>query len=185
MKDEVFQAEFLNERNRMMEICPIDAFVLVLKFESDRCDGFKQAAEQFTNFFGTQSLKSLVILCIQSNNENHFSDQAFDKMFKEQRYYNYLKERNCNTDIPYCLWNNIHPYPNQNNNLLNCLENRKQITSENMGFIFDFIQNDLDRNRKLLPTHYQPKPQSQPKKDDDVHESSQVPAKFTTDFYVN
>jgi hypothetical protein len=150
MKDEVFQTEFLKQRKKLREICPIDAFVLVLKFEIDQCDGFKKAAVQFTKYFGTQPLKSLVILCIQGSSQHHYSDRQFDVMFKDQFYYKYLKERNENIDIPYCLWNNITPYPNQDNNLLKCLENRKQITSKEMDYIFDFIQNDLD-NSKPLP----------------------------------
>jgi hypothetical protein len=148
MKDEVFERQLLKHKTKLIAICPIDAFVLVLKFEIDHCDGFKKAAEQFTKFFGTQSLKSLVIICIQSSTEHHYSDRDFDKMFKEQFYYKYLKEKNGNTDIPYCLWNNITPYPNQNNNLLKCLENRKPIATTDMEFIFDFIQNDLDKPGK-------------------------------------
>jgi hypothetical protein len=135
----------------LREICPIDALVLVLKFEIDQCDGFRKAAGQFTKLFGTQSLNSLVILCIQSSSEHHYSDRDFDKMLKEQFYYKYLKEKNGNTDIPYCLWNNIHPYPNQDNNLLKCLENRKQITSDDMGYIFYFISNELDKSKPLPP----------------------------------
>ncbi len=147
----------MKQENKLKAICPIDVFVLVLKFEIDHCDEFKKAAEQFTKFFGTKSLKSLVILCIQSSSEHHYSDRQFDKMFKEQYYYKYLKEKNCNTDIPYCLWNNITPYPNQNNNLLKCLENRKQIDTTDMGVIIDFLKNELDKP-KLLPPNPKPKP---------------------------
>jgi hypothetical protein len=156
MKDEVFEREFLKSKNKLREICPIDALVLVLKFEIDKCEGFKKAAEQFTKLFGTQSLRSLAILCIQSSSEHHYSDRDFDKMFKEQYYYRYLKERNGNTDIPYCLWNNITPYPNQNNNLLKCLENRKQIDTRDMDYIFDFLQNQIET--KPIPPKPKPLP---------------------------
>ncbi len=161
MKDEVFERQFLKHKNKLREICPIDAFVLVLKFDIDKCDGFKKAAVQFTKLFGTPSLKSLAILCIQSSSEHHYSDRDFDKMFKEQFYYKYLKEKNDNTDIPYCLWNNITPYPNQDNNLLKCLENRKQITIKDMNYIFDFISNELDKP-KPLPPNPEPKPKPKP-----------------------
>jgi hypothetical protein len=142
----------------LREICPIDALVLVLKFEINECHGFKQAAVQFTKLFGTQSLKSLVILCIQSSAKSHYSDSQFDEMFKEQYYYKYLKEKNGNSDIPYCLWNNFTPYPNQDNNLSNCLESRKQITSQDMYFIFDFIQNYLDQPKPFIPVPLPPTP---------------------------
>jgi hypothetical protein len=145
----------------LSEICPIDALVLVLKFEINECYGFKQAAVQFTKLFGTQSLKSLVILCIQSSAVIHYSDKQFDEMFKEQYYYKYLKEKNGNSDIPYCLWNNISPYPNQDNNLSNCLESRTQITSQDMNYFFDFIQNYLDRPKPLSPVPPNPPPKCQ------------------------
>jgi hypothetical protein len=157
MNDEVFERQFLDQRIKLRAICPIDALVLVLKFDIDRCDGFKQAAEQFIKLFGFPSLQSLVILCIQSSAESHYSDKQFDKMLRAQCYYKYLKENNDNSDIPYCLWNNISPYPNQNNNLLNCLEYCKQITSLDMDYIFNFIQNDLNKPKPLPP---QPQPKN-------------------------
>ncbi len=58
MTEEILQTEYVKEENKMMEICPIDALVLVVKFESDICDGFQKSAVKFTQLFGTLSKQS-------------------------------------------------------------------------------------------------------------------------------
>ena len=102
-----------------------------------------------------------MILCIQGSSQQHYSDVQFDKILKNDLNYKYLKEKNNNQDIPYCMWDNITPEPSQNEKLLKCLENRKQITLTEMEYIIDFVQNNIDN--KPIPPKPNPQPCTQPK----------------------
>ena len=149
---DVFLTRFLAKRNELEEVVkqrPIDAFLLVIKFERETSHGFHTASKHFVKLFGTQTIESLVIICIQSSFDEIYSDNDFKPILKNSEGYKYLKEKNQNIDVPYCLWDNIRPYPEQNAHLLACLENRRKIELRDIGFIFDLVNNELQSQKVI------------------------------------
>ncbi len=77
MHDDVLLNSFLEKRNELEERLPIDALVLVIKFDSDACPGFKKAAEQSRKIFGTSTTQSMMLLCVQGNPHTRYADDDF------------------------------------------------------------------------------------------------------------
>ena len=57
-----FLTKFSERKTDFLQLTPIDAFVLVIKFDQDKSSSFLDAAKQFFEAFGTKGLKSLMIL---------------------------------------------------------------------------------------------------------------------------
>lgn len=138
--ENLFMDKFLEKKNELLGACPIDAFVLVIKFDVRESKPFLLTAKQFVKCFGSLGTKSLIILCIQGNPQRRFSDDDFDEIIKSSDGYRYLKEKNDNRPIPYCLWENIHSeYLNQRANFELCQKQVSPYTDVHMKFAFDLI----------------------------------------------
>ena len=72
--------------------------------------------------FDQEGLKSLMLLCIQGNEEIRFANDEFKRILLESNGYKYLVEQNNGSPIPFCLWDNFKPYEMQNKNFEECLE---------------------------------------------------------------
>ena len=147
--DDVFSTSFLAKRNELEERLPVDALVLVIQFDIDVGIGFNAAAHQLTKLFGRRTIQSLMILCIQGNSNTRYADDDFENVIRNSDGFKYLTEKNHGQEIPFCLWDNLRPYRTQINDFIRCLENRRQITSTELSFIFDMVENDLE-NRKQI-----------------------------------
>lgn len=76
--DDIFLETFLQHRSEFESILPIDALILIIKFDKETGNGFLRAAKQFVKLFGSVSIRSLMLLCIQGNEELIFSNDDFD-----------------------------------------------------------------------------------------------------------
>jgi ABC-type dipeptide/oligopeptide/nickel transport system ATPase component len=150
--DDVFLLKFIERRAELEQRLPIDALLLVIKFEKHLGTKFLHSAKQFLRLFGTPSLKSLIILCIQGDEKEIYPDDDFEQVLRITDGYVHLKEKNEGRDIPFLLWDNIQPYPSQIQNLISCLRNRRQITQTEMGFIFQMVENELQKRREIRDT---------------------------------
>ena len=69
---------------------PLDAFVLVIKFDQKESKGFFGAAKQFVRYFGRIGIKSLMIICIQANDALILSTDEFREVLLRTDGYTYL-----------------------------------------------------------------------------------------------
>jgi len=69
----IFYVEFLKRKEYFLELVPIDAFILVIKFDQNISSSFLDAAKQYVQVFGTAGIKSLMILCIQGSEKRRYS----------------------------------------------------------------------------------------------------------------
>ena len=148
--DDVFLRNFLAGKKELEDSLPIDAFVMVIKFDLERGEGFFLAARQFIQLFGTLSIKSLTILCRQGNASMNYSNDEFDAILKKDLGYKLLKAQNGEQDIPYCLWDNVQPYDGQHEAFLQCLKNLRKVGKTEMSFIFDIVQNALNNRNEVI-----------------------------------
>jgi hypothetical protein len=91
--DTVFQEQFLKNKNYLLNILPIDAFILIIKFDENQSRGFFLAAQQYFRYFGRMGIKSLMILCIQGNPKRIYSNEDFRKIFLTTDGYKFLLEK--------------------------------------------------------------------------------------------
>ena len=150
--DDVFLTSFLSKRKELEQRTPIDVLLLVVKFDVDVGQGLTATAKQFFKLFGTQTVKSLMMLCIQGNSTKIYSDDEFDLKLKDETKnpgYKQLKTLNDGKDIPYCLWDNIRPYDGQMEAFLQRIENLKKIESIQMSYVFDMVKNELDNRAEI------------------------------------
>ncbi len=147
--DTIFQTEFLKSKAKLTTLLPIDAFVLVIKFDKEESKGFFSAAKQFVQFFGRLGIQSLMIICIQANEQMVFSSNKFQNILLQSDGYKYLKEKNSDFAIPYCLWDNIRPPADQETNFLNCLKELKPFNKIYFEYSCDMLQNDIYRIEEL------------------------------------
>ncbi len=75
--------------------------------------------------FGTQKIKSLLILAIKDNSEDPVDD--FKAQITQDPGYKYLKELINNEEIQYCLWNKSTPNEAQVKTFLKSLNILKPI----------------------------------------------------------
>jgi predicted GTPase len=138
----IFFRSFLNKKEQLLNAAPIDAFVLVTKFDRDESGAFLQTAEHFVKSFGKPALKSLIILCIQGSPARRYSDSEFDEILKQTSGYTYLKSSNSDNEIKYLLWENIYaPYPNQRQNFDSVRKSLPKYSKEQMEMAFDLVEN--------------------------------------------
>ena len=90
-----------------------------------------------------------MIICIQSNPQRIFSENQFNQIFRRNDGYRYLLEKNSNREIPFCLWDNLRPPPNQEVCFVNCLRNLKRFDENKFAYSCDMLQNDIERIEEL------------------------------------
>jgi hypothetical protein len=152
--DTVFQEQFLKNEKYLLSILPIDAFVLIIKFDEDQSRGFFLAAQQYFRYFGRLGIKSLIILCIQGNQKRIYSDEDFRKIFLNTDGYKFLLEKNHGIEIPYCLWDNFNfaYYNDQEKEFLNKLNTLQKIDETRFQYMCDMLINDINRINELKPS---------------------------------
>jgi hypothetical protein len=96
-----FIEKFLDERINLEKKLPINGFILVINSREKEFSEF--IAKQFVKLFGTQTIKSLLILAIKDNSNDHEDD--FEAQITQAPGYKYLKKLIHNEDIQFCLWN--------------------------------------------------------------------------------
>jgi hypothetical protein len=145
--DTVFQEQFLKNKNYLLNILPIDAFILIIKFDENQSGGFFLAAQQYFRYFGRMGIKSLMILCIQGNPKRIYSNEDFRKIFLTTDGYKFLLEKNDGIEIPYCLWDNFNSayYNDQEEEFRNKLNNLQKIDQIRFQYICDMLENDISR----------------------------------------
>lgn len=150
--DLYFLKKFLDNRSEVENVLPILALMLVVTFdETTVCQGFLSVAKQFVKLFGTTSITSLMILCIQETFESACSNQdAFETVLRQSDGYKYLIEKNGGQEIPYCLWDNVNPFAGQQDRFRQCLLKLRKIEKLSMSFIFDLIRNELEYRNDIL-----------------------------------
>jgi hypothetical protein len=138
----IFFRNFLSKKEQLLNAAPIDAFLLVTKFDRDESGAFLQTAEHFVKSFGKPALKSLIILCLQGSPARRYSDSEFDEILKQTSGYTYLKSSNSDNEIKYLLWENIYaPYPNQRQNFDSVRKSLPKYSKEQMEMAFDLVEN--------------------------------------------
>jgi hypothetical protein len=86
-------------------------------------------------------------------------------IFKDSDGYKYLKGKNKGKDIPFCLWDNLNPfYPNQKTDFMNCITGRKQITTNELTYIFNLAELVYKNKQQMNRLRDNQKPQPQPDK---------------------
>lgn len=137
----IFFAEFLKKKQYFLEIVPIDAFILVIKFDQDKSGSFLDAAKHYVKAFGTEGIKSMMLLCIQGSEKRRYAKDDFKSIILNSDGYLYLVKKNENIQIPYCLWDNFREYTNQEKNFEECLNKLKPFTMLHMKYAMDNIDN--------------------------------------------
>ena len=162
--DALFFQEFLNFRERILVEAPTHAFLLVVKFNVNEAAAFYIAAEQFFRAFGDEGIKSVVIVCIQGNPARMYGRDQFRQVLIETDGYKYLKRRNGNVDIPFCLWDNvdINRHPRQREELLNLINPLPNYSLTHWRMALNAMENAIDnfnredaiRNRPNPPPNF-------------------------------
>ena len=126
---------------------PLDAFVLVIKFDQKESKGFFGAAKQFVRYFGRIGIKSLMIICIQANDALILSTAEFRDVLLKTDGYTYLFKKNSNISIPFCLWDNLSNGSSsiQEENFVTCLQKLEPFGKINFEYTCDMLQNDIEK----------------------------------------
>ena len=149
--DTIFQKNFLDNKEHLFRILPIDAFILVIKFDKDQSIGFNLAAQEYFRYFGRVGIKSLLILCIQGNQKKIYSETEFRRIFFNTDGYKFLVGKNNKEAIPFCLWDNFSSayYDMQQNELLSEVAKLQKIDRIKLEFFVDLVENDIGRINEL------------------------------------
>jgi len=116
----IFFHEFLKRKESFIESVPIDAFILVIKFNENVYNSFLESAKHYVDAFGTEGIKSLMILYIQGSEKLRYSKDEFKDIILKSDGYLFLVNRNENSNVPYCLWDNFVEYTDQEKNFNEC-----------------------------------------------------------------
>ena len=142
-KKKLFYKNFIEHRTALENVGSIDAIVLVVMFDKDNCSNFLNTAQQFVSVFHQEAIKSLMLLCIQGNEEHIFATNKFRSIILESKGYKYLVEQNNELPIPICLWDNKNPYQGQTEKFDECLERLTAFKQINMVYTFELISKEL------------------------------------------
>ena len=135
-------------KNDLKEVIPISAFALVIKFDADRCLNFFVAAKQIVRLLGRETLKSLIIVCIQGNERRIYSETEFENILYSSDGYKHLLDKNFNVPIPYCLWDNFKPYLNQEEKLISGLNRLELFTMVKFNYMICILENNYEDHRE-------------------------------------
>lgn len=141
--ESIFFKKFLENKDALLKYGDY-GLILVVKFYDYSSDGFLLAAKDFLSVFGCNGLQSLIIFCIQSG-KIRFSNSHFERIINESSGYNYLLHKNNKRKIPYVLWDNFKPYPNQVDQLFSCLDLINKFDSGQMQLSFKLVQNHVSQ----------------------------------------
>ena len=141
--DTIFEKSLLENKNMLLQEAPIDGFVLVIKFDKDKCRSFYNVAEHFYKSFGAEGIKSVMLLCIQGNEAMIYENDEFKEILFRSDGYVYLKEKNAGADVQYCLWDNFSEYPRQKIKFQECLNNLQPYTELHFRMAFNMIENKM------------------------------------------
>jgi GTP-binding protein EngB required for normal cell division len=145
-----FLTKFLEFKTDFLQLAPVDAFILVIKFGQDISNSFLDASQQFIKAFGTTGLKSLMILCIQSSEKRFYSESEFEKIILDSDGYLFLLEKNKNMNVPYCKWDNFKEYKDQENCFKKNLNKLSAYTHDDTQFAFNLIEKEIEvLNKKI------------------------------------
>lgn len=100
-RDNVFYDSYRTMRVELERMCPLNAILLVIKFVNTESIQFLEAANNFLRFFGSQAIKCLVIVCIQTG-DIIYNDEQFRDILYNNEGYRCLFEENNNTHLHYC-----------------------------------------------------------------------------------
>ena len=139
----VLQREFIKNKTFFLNQVPISAFIFVVKFDQDKSNSFLEAAKMFVKSFGSRGLKSLMLLCIQSNPKRRFSNEDFRKILTQSDGYKYMLEKNENLSLPYCLWDNHREYQNQKEKFEQCLTYVQPFIELQMYYAIDMMEIEI------------------------------------------
>ena len=112
---------------------------------------FYFSAEDFYSTFGDVGLKRLVLICILDG-EMTSDIEKFRLALHNSDGYKFLKLKNNNVDVPFVIWNNFNPYPNQVNKLKTYLEGMDKIDKASFNLIFENIENQIESINQLRET---------------------------------
>jgi hypothetical protein len=126
-----------------MNFAPINAIVLVIKFDQKESTSFLSSAKDLYSAFGYDALKSLMLVCIQASDRLKMGDNEFKQCLYNSDGYKYLKEKKGN-DLPYCLWDNIKPYPTQQQDFDNCFHHLQTYDKRSVSFSFQLIEKHIE-----------------------------------------
>ena len=139
----------------------IDAFLLPVKF-NPRPQTLKTDLEHFMDLFGTAALKTLIILPIYLDGKSRTDSDAMKSFSQMTEIMKMLKEGK-GTDPNenwFCIWDNLKPYPQQEENLLKkiatvepythkkFLEASEEIRKRLDARVQEEVQRHLDRAKK-------------------------------------
>jgi predicted GTPase len=143
--EQLFMRQFLTKRAELLANAPINAFVLVIAFDRNVSAAFLDSAKQFVRCFGTEGIKSLLILCIQKNPARRYSDDEFQDIFVNSEGARFLFRKNNSQNLNMCLWENIHgEYPSQREKFFSIVNALPKFTDLHMKYAFDMIENQLE-----------------------------------------
>jgi len=92
-----------------------------------------------------------MILCIQSNEKRIYSKDQFINIILNSDGYLYLLEKIKNTNVLYCLWDNLKEYKNQENCFRENLNKLEAYTHDNMQSAFDLIEGQIRFKKSNKP----------------------------------
>ena len=146
--ENIFLNEILKAKEKLLKVGSIK-IILVIKFDMTTSKGFLDASKDLKKYFGTEALKSVLILAIQVNEKRIFSNDEFKNIIKKSDGYLYLKELNNGQDVQFCLWDNIRPYKNQEIYFEKCMQNLEPYDKKSLMFLFDLVSNEKEHLEKL------------------------------------
>jgi hypothetical protein len=123
-----YMEKLIESSDKMLELMPIDAFVMVVEFDdSENEKKFLAAARMFCKSFGSEAVKSLIVLCVK--NKNIFGNEnLFEKDIRASNGFKYLNAKY--PHVSYCMWDNVHT--NQRERFYECVSGLTKFTREHM-----------------------------------------------------
>ena len=147
--DSLNQFRFFNEyllfKKAILSLAPINAIVLVVKFDQKDALSFLSAAKDFHSVFGDEGLGSLMLVCIQGSDKLTMSDADFEKCLHASDGYKFLCKKNENKPIPHCLWDSFSQfnYPTQESDFENCILNLRPYNEMYLKFSFQLVERQI------------------------------------------
>jgi hypothetical protein len=136
--DRAFINSFVDKKNIICDYAPVKAILFVIKFNNKESNSFLDSAKEFWKYFGTRSLGSVVLVCIQGGNIK-YSNSNFENILLNSDGYRFLKDK-YKIDIPFVLWDSIFEYPGQMNKLMQNIRSRNAFCREAVEDMFDSFE---------------------------------------------
>ena len=139
----IFFKQYLERRAELIEFAPINAIVLVVKFDEKESVGFGAAVKNFYSAFGHDGLQSVMLVCIQG--KLNLDEKEFKQCLFDSDGYKFLKEKK-GGEIPYCLWDNLNPkrYSSQQEDFDSCLYFLKTFDEQAIADSFQLIIKQME-----------------------------------------